>query len=207
MKASLHTMDTTIIAVPANEASWNDLNAVVGKARCHAAQCFCQRFKIPYSEWPWIGDDERAERLRKQTHCGNPRARTTTGIVAYIGQEPVGWCAVEPRPAFVNVMKTRMPWTGRHEDRADATVWTAACFVTRTGYRLRGVSYALAHAAVDFARGQGAGALEGYAMITEPGKEITWGELHVGSVRVFEAAGFEAVSRPSKRRVVMRIEL
>ena len=195
------------VVVPANKASWDDLKAVVGQARCHAAQCYCQRFKIPNADWRWVSDEERAERLREQTRCGNPRARTTTGLVAYVDREPVGWCSVEPRTAYVNLSKTKMAWVGRHEDKGDDSVWAVGCFVTRNGYRLRGVSYALAAAAVEFARVQGAGALEGYGMITEPGKEITWGELHVGSVRVFAAAGFEAVSRPSKRRIVMRIEL
>jgi hypothetical protein len=43
-------------------------------------------------------------------------------------------------------------------------------------------------------------------MLTEPGQEITWGELHVGSRSIFAAAGFAEVSRPSRRRVVMRID-
>jgi hypothetical protein len=43
-------------------------------------------------------------------------------------------------------------------------------------------------------------------MITEPGKEITWGELHVGSRDVFADAGFVQVARPTPRRVVMRID-
>ncbi len=86
-------------------------------------------------------------------------------------------------------------------------MWAVACFVTRTEFRHMGVSRALAAASVDFARSHGARALEGYAMITEPGKEITWGELHVGSRSVFAAAGFTEVSRPTKRRVVMRIDL
>jgi hypothetical protein len=43
-------------------------------------------------------------------------------------------------------------------------------------------------------------------MITEPGQEITWGELHVGSRSIFAAAGFAEVSRPTLRRVVMRID-
>jgi hypothetical protein len=43
-------------------------------------------------------------------------------------------------------------------------------------------------------------------MITQPGKVITWGELHVGARQVFEDAGFKEVSRPTLRRVVMRID-
>jgi hypothetical protein len=43
-------------------------------------------------------------------------------------------------------------------------------------------------------------------MITQPGKEITWGELYVGSRQVFAEAGLIEVSRPSPRRVVMRVD-
>ena len=56
------------------------------------------------------------------------------------------------------------------------------------------------------ARQRGARALEAYPMITQPGKEITWGELHVGSSNVFDEAGFTEVTRPTSRRVVMRID-
>jgi hypothetical protein len=43
-------------------------------------------------------------------------------------------------------------------------------------------------------------------MITQPGKEITWGELNVGARQVFEEAGFTEVSHPTLRRVVMRVD-
>ena len=99
-----------------------------------------------------------------------------------------------------------MPWAGRTEDKTDAGVWAVTCFATRAGFRRRGVSRALARAAVDFARGRGARAIEGYPMITEPGQEITWGELYRGSRGIFAAAGFAEVSRPTLRRVVMRID-
>ena len=35
-------------------------------------------------------------------------------------------------------------------------------------------------------------------MVTEPGKEITWGEIHVGAAQVFADAGFTQVSRANK---------
>ena len=43
-------------------------------------------------------------------------------------------------------------------------------------------------------------------MITTPGEEITWGETHVGTRSIFEAAGLTEVAHPTLRRVVMRIE-
>ncbi len=78
--------------------------------------------------------------------------------------------------------------------------------MTRKGYRRRGITYALAAATVGYARRNGARALEAYPMITQPGKEITWGELYVGSRQVFAEAGFTEVSHPSPRRVVMRVD-
>jgi GNAT superfamily N-acetyltransferase len=199
------TKDAAISVVPANEASWDDLQAVFG-ARGDPFRCQCQHFKIRHFEWRSVPVDERAKRLREQTRCGHPAARTTSGLVAYLDGEPVGWCAVEPRTAYVRLLDTRVPWIGRAEDKTDDGVWAVTCFVTRAGFRRRGVSRALARAAVDFARERGARALEGYPMITQPGQEITWGELHVGSRSIFAAAGFAEVSRPTLRRVVMRID-
>jgi GNAT superfamily N-acetyltransferase len=193
--------------VPANGASCKDLDAVFG-ARGGPARCRCQRFKTRGRQWdsekvsPPV--EERAARLREQTRCGHAEADTTSGLVAYLDGEPVGWCAVEPRTAYVRL--GRVPWAGRSEDKADDSVWAVTCFVTRAGYRRAGVSRALARVAVDSARERGARALEGYPMITHPGQHVTWGELHVGSRGIFEAAGFAEVSRPTLRRVVMRID-
>ncbi len=197
--------ESSITVVPANEASWNDIQAVFG-TRGYTAGCQCQRFKIGQYEWTDAPLELRMERLRQETHCGDPRAKTTSGLVAYLDGEPVGWCAVEPRSAYPRLPPARVAWKQRGEDPGDQSVWAVTCFATRAGYRRRGVSRALARAAVDFARERGARALEGYAMITEPGQEVTWGELHVGSRSIFEAAGLTEVSHPTPRRVVMRID-
>jgi len=194
-----------ISTVPANRASPEDLAAVFG-TRGDAYRCQCQWFKIRHADWRSVPRDARARRLRAQTNCGDPDAAETSGLVAYLDGEPAGWCAVEPRTAYPRLRDTRVPWVGRDEDPSDSGVWAVTCFVTRVGFRRRGVSRALARAAIDFARERGARALEGYPMITEPGKEITWGELYRGSRSIFEAAGFAEVSRPFPRRVVMRID-
>ena len=203
MPAPIQAEQLTI--VPANEASWDDLAAVFGTAD-YPARCQCQRFKVLGWIWRDTTQEERTARLRAQTACGNPDAAATSGLVAYVDDEPAGWVAVEPRTAYPKLLSLRMPWSGRDEDKDDDGIWAVTCFAVRKGYRKRGLTYALAMAAVDFARRRGARALEGYAMRTEPGKEITWGELHVGALGVFEEAGLREVSYPSKRRVVMRID-
>jgi GNAT superfamily N-acetyltransferase len=204
---SLETDTSPVTIVPANEASWEDLQAVFG-TRGDPSRCYCQRYKMrPKESWASVGAEELAFRLREQTECGHPESDTTSGLVAYLDGEAVGWCAVEPRIAYPRLLlKTRVPWEGRGEDKSDEGVWAVTCFVTRAGFRRRGISRALARAAVDFARERGARALEGYPMLTEPEQGFILGELHVGARSIFAAAGFTEVSRPTLRRVVMRID-
>jgi GNAT superfamily N-acetyltransferase len=197
------TRTSELTVVPANEATWDDIQAVFG-ARGDPARCWCQRFKMrPGESWASVGRDELAFRLRQQTDCGHPDADATSGLVAYLGAEPAGWCAVEPRNAYARLLRNnRVPWEGRDEDKADASVWAVTCFVTRTGFRKRGVASALACAAVEFARQHGARAVEGYPTTA---KEALIAD-HVGTAHMFEAAGFTKVSQPTLRRVVMRID-
>ena len=194
-----------VSVVPANEASWADLQTVFG-TRGAASRCQCQRYKLRQREsFASFPTDERAQRLREQTDCGHPESGTTSGLVAYVDGEPVGWCAVEPRTAYEGLLRNnRVPWADRAEDKTDDGVWAVTCFVTRVGFRKKGVSRALTCAAVDFARERGARALEGYPMST---KNTLLEELHVGTESVFADAGLVEVSRPTPRRVVMRIEL
>jgi len=190
--------------VPANEASWDDLVAIFGTT--DAGQCQCQRFKVVGWIWRDSTQEQRTAMLRAQTACGNRNAAATSGLVAYVDDEPAGWVAVEPRTAYPKLRTSRVPWTGRAEDKDDDEIWAVTCLVVRKGYRGRGLTYPLALATIDFARERGARALEAYPMITQAGKEITWGELHVGARQVFEDAGFKQVSKPTIRRVVMRID-
>jgi GNAT superfamily N-acetyltransferase len=144
-------------------------------------------------------------RLCQQTDCGQRASGTTSGLVAYLDGEPVGWCAVEPRTAYEGLVRNnRVPWADRAEDKSDDSVWAVTCLFTRVGFRKRGVSRALARAAVDFARERGARAIEGYPMTA---KNVILEELHVGTEGVFAGAGFAEVSRPTPRRVVMRVDL
>ena len=161
----------------------------------------------PGESWALVGSKDLGVRLRAQTQCGHPGASSTSGLVAYLDGEPVGWCAIAPRSDHARLLRNnRVPWLGRNEDKLDGSVWAVTCFVTRAGFRRRGISSALARAAVDHARERGARALEAYPMLIQPGQDVTWGELHVGKRSSFEAAGFSEVSRPTPRRAVMRID-
>src|SRR5215217_9427780 len=95
--------------VPTNQATWEDLQAVFGTSG-DPARCWCQRYKMaPGESWASVGAEELAFRLRQQTDCGHPESDTTTGLVAYLGGEPVGWCA----SMYVEALTTAYADTGR----------------------------------------------------------------------------------------------
>jgi len=191
--------------VPANEASWDDIRAVFG-THGEPAGCACQWLKFERRDWRALSRQQRTELLREQTNCDHPEASTTSGLVAYLGDTPAGWCAVEPRSEYVRLLSARIPWAGRDESKDDDSVWAVTCFVTRVGFRRRGVGRALAEATVSYAKERGASAVEGYPIVVEPDQEFTWGELFVGSWTMFADAGYREVSRPTARRAVMRID-
>jgi GNAT superfamily N-acetyltransferase len=197
--------DSELSVVPANEASWDDLQAVFGRGA--AAKCQCQRIKLGDHDWYAMPVEERAQRLREEADCGHPEADGTSGMVGYLDGEPVGWVAVEPRTNYRRLRGSSVPWAGRAEDPADPDVWAIVCFAIRPGYRSQGLTRPLARAAVEYARAHGAKAIEGYPMVPKPGQQVSWGEMNVGSRNTFLAAGFREVSHPTARRVVMRLDL
>ena len=124
--------------------------------------------------------EERGARLRQQTEVGHPESDSTSGLVAYLDGEPVGWCAVEPRSHYEGLVRNnRVQWQGRAEDMADDSVWAVTCFFIRRRLRKHGVSRELARAAVSFAGDRGARAIEGYPITT---KNVIMEELLVGTV-------------------------
>ena len=193
--------------VPASRAACAGLQSVFG-TRGPAADCQCQRYELlPKEAFSKFPVSERARRLREQTRCGRPDADATSGLVAYLGRKPAGWCAVEPRPAYIGLVRNyRVPWEGCSEDREDDGVWAITCVFVRAGCRGQGIAYALVRAAVGFARERGARAVEAYPMLTEPGQKISWDEIHVSTVGIFADAGLHEVARPTIRRIVMRAD-
>ena len=189
---------------PANLAVPKDLRAVFGTPGA-AARCQCQRYRLePGESFGKQPVGERMHRLAQQTGCGDPDA-PTGGLIAWLDDDPVGWCAVGLRSNLVGLVRVfTVPWKDRQEGRADPTVGAVTCLFARVGHRRSGIGSALVRAAVAHARAAGARALEGYPINTS---HVIEEELHVGTVRMFADAGFQQVGWPTPRRVVMRVDL
>lgn len=203
MTGTGNTHQALLTIVPANQVAFDDLQSVFGD-RGPAARCQCQRYRLGRGES--FGSqpvEERRHRLREQAGCGDPDG-PACGLIAWLEDVPVGWCAVGPRSDLNGLKRVfTVPWKGREEEPDDPTVWAVTCLVVRRGHRRRGVGSALVRAAAEHARSQGARALEGYPIVRT---DVMNEELHVGTVPMFEAAGLRKVSDPTPRRVVMRIE-
>ena len=115
------------------------------------------------------------------------------GLLAFEGDEPVGWVAVAPRGELARVDRSRA--TPR-VDNAD--VWVIPCITVRKTARGRGIALALIHAAVGFAAQQGAPFVEAYP---RSGDERTGDDnAYFGTEPLFRRAGFEVVRGPLENR-------
>ncbi|TFC88910.1 GNAT family N-acetyltransferase [Cryobacterium sp. TmT2-59] len=179
-----------------------DLERVLG-TRGDPAGCWCQYFKLQGKAWAEVTTDACAGMLREQVRASSPGP----GVVAYLDEEAVGWCAVEPKTAYPRLRRTKVVVQGSRHEADHASVWAVTCFVVRVGYRRRGVAAALLRAAVEQARSQGARVIEGYPVDVTRRPGAPSAELYHGTQTLFTAAGFAVVSRPTEDRSVMELVL
>lgn len=185
--------------VPAHEAPFADVEAVFG-TKGDPAHCWCQWYKIPGSNWRSVGDEALRDRLEAQLETSG----SGSGLLAYDGDTPVGWCAVEPRPALVRLPRSRIVAGGtQHPDFDDPDIWAVTCFVIPRAHRRKGVARALAEAAAIYAREHGARIIEGYAVDPDQRADPPAADLFHGTLSMFLNAGFEEVARPKADRVIL----
>lgn len=123
------------------------------------------------------------------------------GLIAYIDDEPAGWCSVGPREDFPTLGRSRI--LARIDE---LPVWSLTCFFIAKNYRRKRLSEALIKSAIDFARSKGAQILEAYPYDYENEKmpdPFVW----TGISKTFKKMGFYEAIRRSNRRPVMRYEL
>jgi GNAT superfamily N-acetyltransferase len=184
------------------DVPWTDAQRVFG-TRGDPAGCWCQFFKLSNAQFEVIDRVACAAMLLGQVRKSQEEATPPPGLVAYLGDEPVGWVAVEPRPNYPTAVRGRVVTTGSAEAIDDGSVWAIVCFVVRVGYRRRGVARALLAAAVDHARSSGARVIEGYPVEVAKPEKVSSAALYHGTVSLFEAAGFVVTARPLPGRAVV----
>jgi GNAT superfamily N-acetyltransferase len=180
---------------------FDDVAAVLGPKRPDANVCWCLSYRLTSSkENRSLVGPARGARVRELVGQDPP-----PGVLAYDGDEVVGWAAVHPRADTSFARNRKIP----HVDGLD--VWSVWCIKVRPGHRRQGVSHHLLAGAVDFARSHGAPAIEGYP-VDNRGEKVDLTMAYVGTVRLFEEAGFARAGATDSvldgfPRVVMRRDL
>jgi len=178
---------------------FDDVKTMVGPKRPDANVCWCLSYRIPSTENRALVGPARGRRVKKLLGEG------PLGVLAYDGDEVVGWAAVAPREDTTFATNRKIP----HVD--DSAVWAVWCIRVRPGHRREGISHHLLEGAVELARDHGAPAIEGYP-VDNKGKKVDLTMAYVGTRHLFEQAGFEKVADTDSvldgfPRVLMRLDL
>ncbi len=192
-----HSVRMGIEVRPATD--FEDVRTMVGPKRPDANVCWCLSYRIPSRENVSLQREARGERVRELMAEGPP------GVLAYDGDEVVGWAAAHPRADTSFATNRRIP----HVD--DLDVWSVWCIRVRPGHRGRGISHALLAGAVEVARRAGAPAVEGYP-VDNRGAKVDLTMAYVGTKALFERAGFVVAAETRSTlngfpRVLMRRDL
>jgi GNAT superfamily N-acetyltransferase len=185
---------------PATLARFDDVAIMLGPKNPESSVCWCLSHRVDLKTNRELVGRARGEFVREL--CGREVA---PGVLAYEGDEVVGWAAVAPRSELPFARSRKIP----HVD--DLPVWSVWCIRVRPGHRGRGISPALLDGAVAYARSQNAPAVEGYP-VDNQGAKVDVTMAYVGTRKLFERAGFtkaadtDAVSGGFPR-VVMRRDL
>lgn len=134
-------------------------------------------------------------------------AAVAPGLIAYVGDHPVGWTRVGARSAFPGIRGNRA--LARVLAGDDAGTWWVTCFVVDSRHRRSGIGSALLQAAVEFARDHGATTVEGHPVDVAALKSdrVSGSAIYTGTVAMFAAAGFVEVARTYPTRPVMRLSI
>jgi len=173
---------------------WDDLVRLFGP-RGACAGCWCMWMRLPAAAFRAGKGDGNRRALRKRV------AERPPGLLAYDGDEPVGWVAVAPREEFVRLQTSRVLAPVAGDD-----VWAAPGFYVRASHRGAGVSAALLAGAVAFARKGGARSVEGYPNLNRATRQPA-AFVFSGFASTFARAGFEEIERRSPVRPIYRRRL
>ena len=185
---------------PAGADRFDDVATMLGPKKPTSSVCWCLSHRLDSRTNRELVGPARGEHMRML--CSQDVA---PGVLAYADGEVVGWAAVAPRAELPFARSTKIP----HVD--DLPVWSVWCVRVRPGHRGRGYALPLLEGAVDYARRQGAPAVEGYP-VDNQGQKVDLTMAYVGTLELFERAGFHRAAETTAvsggfPRVVARRDL
>jgi GNAT superfamily N-acetyltransferase len=180
--------------VPATRGRWRDLERLFGRNGA-CGGCWCMLWRLSRSRFEAQKGEGNRCALRRIVE-----ARQTPGVIAFEDGEPVGWCAVAPRPAYPALERSRI-----FKPIDDRPVWSISCLFVAKAHRRRSISVALIRAAADHAFRHGAESVEAYPFDPrEP--DVPPPFVWTGLLSAYLRAGFQERARRSPTRPIVRLE-
>jgi GNAT superfamily N-acetyltransferase len=177
---------------PLTPERWADFEKLFGPRGAYCG-CWCMYWRLTRKEFEKGQGEANRRAMRSIVRSGK-----IPGIIAYLGKEPVGWCAVGPREDFPSLDRSRV--LGRLDEKP---VWSLVCFFIAKGHRGKGIGDELIHAAVRYARAHRARIVEAYPTLPR-GRKLAPVSSYMGTPAIFERAGFVECARPSPSKAIMR---
>lgn len=191
---------TSLAIHPLTPDRWDDFVALF-ETDSICKMCWCVHHRMPAAIRREATSASRKTTMGKIVKKGPP-----PGLLAYKGDEAVGWIAIAPRPAIPDWNEGRKASAAELPEHGhDDSIWAASCFFIRKDARGEGMTAELLEAGTRYARANGAKTLEACPM-DHAEKRSTTG-LFVGPKRVFDRAGFKTVIERKPGRPLMRLEL
>lgn len=168
------------------------------------ASCWCMHPRLTDAQMRALPGSGPLKTRRREAMTKLARRRRAPGLIAFDGDDPVGWIAIAPRNELSRVAASRATPPVDDED-----VWVIPCITVRKTARGRGIGIGLIRAAAAYAFEQGAPAVEAYprAGTTRTGDD----NAYFGTEPLFRRAGFKVIRKPLTNlprnwtaRVVMR---
>jgi GNAT superfamily N-acetyltransferase len=184
-------MTTELSFKPLKRNLWTDFEELFGPHGA-CAGCWCMFWKLRGKAF----DEVRGYETR-QMHKSIVDSGVSTGLLAYLQGEVVGWVAVEPRTAYEKLAYSRVL-----KPVDDQPVWAVTCFFVAKQFRKQGITVGLLKAAVEHVRSQGGRIVEGYPV--EARETMPAPFLYTGTASAFQQAGFQEVARRSPARPIFR---
>ncbi|MGH9134528.1 MAG: GNAT family N-acetyltransferase [Ilumatobacteraceae bacterium] len=180
--------------VPATADRLADIRAVLGD-RGGPGGCWCMFWRLTNADWRATTPTQRKSALADRLAESPP-----PGVLGYLDDRPVGWCAIATRVEYPRMQSS--PTFGPVDD---APSWAVSClFIHRTARR-RGVGTALVEGAATMAKAYGAPTVD--AIPVAPGGRRGSGDLYTGTPSMFEPLGFTEIARRKPERPIVRLTL
>lgn len=180
---------------PLDATRWDDFETLFGE-RGACGGCWCMSWRLKRADFERQKGNENKRAMKTLAE-----QKEKIGILAYIDNIPIGWCAVAPREVYLRLENSRV-WKRIDNE----PVWSITCFFIARSHRRKGLSVELLKGVIAYCEANHVKIIEGYPVVPY-GDQVPAAFAWTGIPSAFEKAGFVIAEKRSKSKPIMRYYL